>query len=222
LLRPTILFLVAALALQIVFVGSTLALARGIGARVSGLAVGMPIVLRREIRGLKVGLGLLPLTSYVRFSGMAPGDADRSPGSWRTLRLGARLLLIAGPWAVTLAIAVVCLGGERAVLSLAHAVPQLLVVVDLTPIVRGFIRLLVAEPFPVALGVLMAKATAFNLLPLEVLAGGRILSLVLGAPRGAGTAGEEKASPVWFIISGVLLILWVTGRLVWGLLHAFA
>jgi hypothetical protein len=41
--------------------------------------------------------------------------------------------------------------------------------------VRGFLRLLTAEPFTAALGALLAKATALDLLPLEPLAGGRAL-----------------------------------------------
>jgi Zn-dependent protease len=116
-----------------------------------------------------------------------------------------------------LALAALCLGPARALLSAARAVPQLLVTP--TPLVRGLLDLVAAEPFSTALGVMYAKATGFNLLPLGTLAGGGAVREFLRAVRSPREARSDRPSTLWYVAS-MLVILYVTGRLAWGLVQA--
>jgi hypothetical protein len=218
-LRSVLSVLFAALVLQVVFVGSTLALSRALQARVRAVALGMPTVLSFTVATVKVAIGVLPLLAWVEFPGRAPGDPEEGLGTWRRLSLGARLALIVAPWIATLVLATLLLGPARAAGSFAHVVPQLLVVVDLTPLVRGFLHVLATERLAIVVGIVCAKATAFNLLPLASLAGGAVLRELAGAVRGAS---DRDAMPgvAWPVVSLLVLLVWVVGRLAWGLVDA--
>jgi hypothetical protein len=221
-LRSVLSFLFAAFVLQVVFVGSTLALSRALRARVRAVALGTPTLVRFEVGALRVAIGALPVVAWVEFPGRAPGDPDRGPGTWRRLSLGARLVVIIGPLIATFVVAPLLLGPARAAGSFAHAVPQLLLVVDASPLVRGFLHLLATEPLAVVVGVACAKATAFNLLPLATLAGGAVLREVVDAFRGAENDGDAAPGVAWPLVSMLFVLVWVVGRFAWGLVHALS
>jgi hypothetical protein len=206
----------------VLFVATTLALARVVGARASAAQIGAGRVARLKISGVQVDLGLLPGLSSVTMVGRAPDDTDDNPGSWRRLGLARRLIVLLGPWAVTLLIAVICLSPSRAFTSFARAVPQILFVLDTTPLVRGFLRVMASEPIFIVLGVVCAKLTAMNLLPLPSLAGGAALRELFGA-RKPPVKDEKDATPgVLPVVGGLVLFLYIAGRFAWGLIQALS
>jgi membrane-associated protease RseP (regulator of RpoE activity) len=218
-LRQTLFLYLAALIQTVIFVSSTYALLVTLGGRARGVSLGFVRVVRFNAVGVKVQLGLLPFGGSVEIAGLAPGDADDDPGSWRHLGLRRRLTVIAGPWLLTLALAVLCLGPARALRSAAHGVPQTLLVLDTTPLVRGFLGVLAAAPFSTALGVVCAKALALNLLPLGTLAGGRLVQEIIQASGFRGKATEDKPSVLWHMAS-IIFLLYVAGRMAWGFFRA--
>jgi membrane-associated protease RseP (regulator of RpoE activity) len=218
-LRQALFLYLAGLVRVGVFVASTCALLAALGGRARGISVGLGRVIRFQAAGVKVQLGLLPFNGFVEIAGLAVGDVDRDPGSWSRLGLGRRLAVLAGPWLVTFALAVLCLGPARALTSSARAVPQMVLVLDTTPLVRAFLGVLAAEPFPIALGVVCAKTAAFNLLPLGTLAGGRLIHEIVQALRSSGQAAEDKPSVLGFAAS-MIFLLYTAGHLAWGFLRA--
>jgi hypothetical protein len=213
---PSVLALLCAmLAVHAVFLATTCVLARLLGARIREVSMGAPKLVRFTVRGVKVVLGPVPLTASIEFPGRAPEDAEQGPGTWRELGLGTRLLLVLAPSIVTFALAILCLGQARALASIAHALPQLLIVIDTTPLTRDFLHLLATAPIAVVIGVVMAKAVALNLLPLGGLAGGGAISELTG---GVNSDGPKKVA--WMIASILFTLLWIGGRFAWGLVHA--
>jgi Zn-dependent protease len=86
--------------------------------------------------------------------------------------------------------------------------------------VGSILRLLATEPLTIAVGVVCAKATAFNLLPLATLAGGAVLREVVDAFRGAENDGDAAPGVAWPLVSVLFMLVWVAGRFAWGLVHA--
>jgi hypothetical protein len=219
-LRQAISLYLAMVVHLVLFVLPAWALLAAAGGRARRVSIGLVRVAGFPVAGVKVELGLLPITSFVDVVGMAPTDHDDEPGSWRTLSLLRRIAVLVAPWLLILVVAVLCLGPGRALTSAARAPSQLLLVLDTTPLIRGFFRVLAAEPFTVALGVLCAKSAPFNLLPFGSLAGGRVVQEIAGALRPAKAEGDAKPSAFWFVTQAILT-LYVAGRLLWGAFHAF-
>jgi membrane-associated protease RseP (regulator of RpoE activity) len=217
--RQALFLYLAALIQTVAFVSSTYALLVTLGGRARGVSLGFVRVVRFNATGVKVQLGLLPFGGSVEIAGLAPGDADDDPGSWQHLGLGRRLAIIAGPWLLTLALAMLCLGPARALTSAAHGVPQTLLVLDTTPLMRGFLGVLTTAPFSTALGVVCAKTLALNLLPLGMLAGGRLVQEIVHALGFRGKVTEDKPSVLWLTAS-ILFLLYVAGRMAWGFFRA--
>jgi membrane-associated protease RseP (regulator of RpoE activity) len=217
-LRHALVLYLALLLHHLLFVASAWGLLVAGGGRARGISVGLLRVVHFQAGGMKVRLGLLPLTAYVDVAGMSPTDDDEDAGSWRTLPLSRRLLVTVLPWLLVLGVAVLCLGPGRALTSAARAPSQLLLVLDVTPLVRGFLHVLSTEPFAVVLGVLCAKSAIFNLLPIGSLAGARVIVEVATALRPAKQR-VDKPSSFW-ILTFVALVLWLWGRFAWGVFHA--
>jgi hypothetical protein len=213
-------FLLGAVVLQAVFVGSTLALSRTLGARVSAASIGMPRLKTFQVGEMKLSLGALPLTGWVQFPGRALGDLERGPGTWRQLSLAVRLAITIVPWLAILSLAVLCIGPERAVRSIAHAVPQVLFVVDTTPLMRAFLQLLATAPISTVIGVMLAKSVTFNLLPIGSLAGSAVVHEIATTRLPAPSDEEEKPQVAWHVGSMIFLMVWIFGRFLWGLGHA--
>jgi hypothetical protein len=204
------------------FVASTLVLMRAVGGRARAAQIGAGRVARFKIAGTQVDLGLIPGLSSVTLIGRAPDDTDDSPGSWRRLGLARRLIILLGPWVVTLSIAVLCLSPARALTSFMRAVPQILFVLDTTPLVRGFLRVMASDPVYVVLGVLCAKLTAMNLLPLPSLAGGAALQEIAAALRPATKTEKPATRGVWTVVGVLFVFFYIVGRFAWGLIKALS
>jgi membrane-associated protease RseP (regulator of RpoE activity) len=221
-LRSALNLYLAVLLLHVVFLASSWIIGVRAGARVRVVSLGTPTVKRFERGDTKIMLGLLPILAYVSFAGLNPLDEDSGPGDWRRLPLARRVLILLVPWIATFVIAVLCVGPARAARSGAHAVVQLAVVLDTTPLVRGFLHLLATEPLAVVAGVVAAKMTAFNLLPLPSLAGGRALGELVAAATRAPGATKDPPKPLWALLSMLVVFVWCFGRFAWGLWHALA
>ncbi len=215
-----LLFYLAALAQTSLFVLSTWAITAAVGGRAKAVHLGFPRVVRFKLAGSDIELGLVPTVASVTLLGRGPGDTYDGPGSFRRLGLARRLAILLGPWLLTLLIAVLCLAPARAFASFANAFPQLLFVLDPTPLVRGFLRILRTEPWVITLGVLCAKSTAMNLLPLWTLAGGGALQEVAATFRPPAKPGDEAPRALWPVLSMLFAIFFIGGRFVYGLIRA--
>jgi hypothetical protein len=209
-LAPFLIIYLAIAVQMAVFVASSWAIARALGARVTEISLGGRLV-RVRVGGVSVQLGVWP-SAWVQLAGRAPDDNDQEPGSWRRLGRGARVAIIAGPWLVTLALAAACLGPAHAARSVAHGVAQVFFVLDLTPLVRQVLHLIAHAPLAVAIGVVLAKAIAVNLAPLPGLGGGAILAALR---RDGGTAKPGG----WGMAAFLLVTLYMLGRFGWALVH---
>lgn len=197
----------AALGQATLFVASTWTLATAVGAHVTEVQLGFPRLLRLRRPNVVLRAGPVPLSASCDLLGRVE-DVD-DPRSWWRLELPRRLLVMLGPWLATFAVAVACLGPARAGRSFGHAAEQLLWTVDLTPLVRRFVALVGQAPFAITLGVVCAKTTFMNLLPLPSLAGGQALSELRGRP----------AHPAWAIGSMLAVLVWFGGRIAYAVVR---
>ncbi|MEO7731965.1 MAG: hypothetical protein ABIY55_13405 [Kofleriaceae bacterium] len=203
----SVLVLIGAAVLHVaLFTGTTWWLLRALGGHATEAAFGMPALIKRRVGTTTVSIGPIP-TGSVTILGRMGDEPASDPRDWRHLKLGKRLAILCVPWLLVIAIAMGCLGPRHAASSFAHGVTQLLLVLDLTPLVRRFFALAAVNPVSVTLGLLFAKSVALNLLPVPGLAGGGlILELVPGR------------RPGW-MLAGSLVMLWVTVRLVYALIR---
>jgi len=197
----------AILAQMIVFVACSWGLAAALGARVIDVMMGAPGLVRFRAGGVAVRIGLVPGAS-LGFAGRG-NDCGDDPRGWRRLPLARRLAIVVGPWLVSCAIAVALLGG-RALTSIAHGFVQVLYPLDPTPLVRRFVELAAHAPMTVVLGLVLAKLTAMNLLPLPSLAGGGVIDeLRGGAPARGG----------WTMAGTLFVMLYIAGRFLYALVR---
>jgi hypothetical protein len=219
-IHTAILLYLALFAQASLFVLSTWAITTALGGRATAVHIGTPRVFRFKLAGIDIELGLLPGVASVTLLGRGPVDTYDGPGSFRRLGLAKRLTIIVAPWLLTLLVAVLCLAPSRAFSSFANAFPQILFVLDPTPLVRGFLRLLRTEPISISVGVLFAKVAAMNLLPLLGLAGGAALQEIAATFRPPVKPGEEAPRALWTSISMLVILFFITGRFVYGFIRA--
>jgi len=219
-LQTAILLYLALFAQTSLFVLSTWAITTAVGGRATTVHLGTPRVFRFKLAGSDIELGLAPLAASVTLLGRGPIDTYDGPGSFRRLGLAKRLTIILGPWILTLLVAVLCLAPSRAFSSFANAFPQILFVLDPTPLVRGFLRVLRAEPLSITIGVLFAKLAAMNLLPLLGLAGGAALQEIAATFRPPVKPGEEAPRTPWTSISMLFILFFIGGRFAYGFIRA--
>jgi len=185
------------------------------GARVEVVRLGFSKLAQVKIRGVEVHVGPIPGGS-VELAGFAGAEYD-APDSWWRLGRIARVLVMVVPWLVIALIAIACLGIERAQRSFIHAFGQLLVELDTTPLVHGFLDVARQESSAVVVGVVSAKFLAINLLPLP----GSVLRNIVRELRIPPGVPPPKPQPqVLALIVGVLLFLHIAGRLLWGFVNA--
>jgi membrane-associated protease RseP (regulator of RpoE activity) len=150
------------------------------GAAVEELALFLgPPLLRFEVRGVTLRLNLLPLGSYVKFADRS--DRPEARGRFlRELPPLTRAAIAASGCLTLLALAALCLGPSAAAQKLLSGFGQV-VAGPLRPFSTGARLLsLLAEfarthPFAATLGLVAAKMTALNLLPVPTLNGADIL-----------------------------------------------
>lgn len=190
----------------LVFTGATWALLVAVGGRATEAAFGTPGVIKGRIAGTAVSLGPIP-TGSVTILGRLAEEPAIDPRDWRRLALGKRIVVLLVPWLIVFGIAIACLGPDRAVTSLIRGFYQVVLVLDLTPLVRRLVALVETSPIHVIVGLVFAKSTALNLLPLPGLAGGGLVMELAGVRR-----------PTWFVL-GTVVMLFVSVRLIYALIR---
>jgi hypothetical protein len=215
-LEALLLYLAATLQNALFVLFSTLILS-AVGGRAKAAQAGVGPKIRFRIRGIDVAIAPIPLSTWVQIAGRSPTDTYDGPDSWRSLSLPRRLMALLGPWALLSVVAILCIGPTHALRSFEHALPELVLTLDTTPLVRAFLRILREERFTTSLGIILTKLVALNLLPLPVLAGGSAL-------QEAWSDLTPNATPtprtiVWSVIS-TLFIFSIAARLTWGTIHA--
>ena len=188
------------------FTGATWGLLVALGGHATQAAFGTPALIKWRVRDTTVSLGPIP-TGSVTFLGCMAEDPVSDARDWRNLGLGRRLAIRFVPWLVFFAIAIASLGPARAVTSLAHGVMQLLFVLDLTPLVRRVFALAATSPVWITLGLVFAKSTALNLLPIPGLAGGGLIQELVPRLR------------TGWMLAGTLVMLFVTVRVVYAVIR---
>jgi hypothetical protein len=193
---------------MVLFVIMTMLFARVVEVRVTKITVGWPAVIPL---GERVKVGPIPGASVDLYGAVENVEA---PDGWRNRSLGARLLVVLAPWVITFAVAVVCLGIEHASRSFVHGFRQALI---LNPITLAKRMAVIAEHAPISttIGILFAKLTAANVLPIGGLAGGQAIR-ELFSKRGKGT---PRALETYFMISMIALLIWFIVRIIWAIAH---
>jgi hypothetical protein len=166
-----------------------------VGGEVTEVSLGWPAVKLGRVRFGPVPSGSIDIA----------GRAD-SDGRWYRIPLGKRLLVVVVPWLVWVAIALACLGPERAVRSGVHGIGQLLFTFDLAPLVRRFVALAAVAPWSTIVGIIAAKAAAWNVLPVGGVTGGAVVQEL---------ATANKPAMRWLMISLVVVMVWTLVRIAW-------
>jgi hypothetical protein len=187
------------------------AVARLVGARVTVIGIGTPASVRIRAGEPEMWVGPLP-SGFIELHGRAPDADDGDPRSWKRLGLASRLLVLLGPWGVAFAIAIVCVGPARAFRSLARGFEQLLLTVDVAPLVRSFLDMVASAPLSTTFGVVLAKMVAGNLLPFGGFAGGGAIQELL-SPR------PPRALRIYLTVTMLLAMLWIAGRFGWAIVR---
>jgi hypothetical protein len=164
------------------------------GAQIKAVHFGWPRVFNLGVWRI----GLIPITSSLELPGRA--DLDDADAAWFRLSLGRRLAIALLPWPAYALPALLLLGPDHATSSIAHAWRQLFVTLDTTPLFRQLFVFIRNAPAPAIFGVVFAKCFVANS-PIFV----------------QNLLHELRVKRAWWL---TLLMLWVGGRLAWGLIRA--
>lgn len=153
-----------------------------------------------------LSLGSIPIGGSVSFKGMAFSGEETEPEGFGRLPLAWRwAIILSGPLAVFL-LASACVGVVAAERSLANGFSQV-VVGAFAPLTQGQTLLRKAAAlfqtrgFVITLGVLSAKMTAGNLLPIPPLNGGQaIMELLRGRSVASNAASRYQTLGLTFCI----------------------
>ncbi|MBC8103070.1 MAG: site-2 protease family protein [Cytophagales bacterium] len=198
-----------------------------LGARLEKVRLffGRPLV-TLTLNGVELQVGFVPLGGSVQFQGMGPdsqSDLERVP--YRSLPLAKRLLIsVSGP-VLLLLLGCLLLGvaGAGASLSRGFAQPFLGAAAPLSTgqaLLQSLWLLLSQKSISLAVGVVLVKAAAFNLLPLPALNGGAFLLELLGSRLSAGQI--QKIQTIGLLPVMLLFVGWIAAFTVflWGLVFS--
>jgi hypothetical protein len=193
------------------YLASTLAAGRILGAEAETARLGMgPKLFTLPLGKTRIELCLLPIVAWVSFQGMA--DTDDPPVGFRAMHPLRRVGVVVGSWVLPALLAALLLGPARAGHHIWVALPQLYRGFD-TEAGIGLARAFIALPLGAALGVFLAKLTAFNLfVPLPGLSGGLVLRYLLGWMVPAVERNQKAWSGLHLLALPVMLgvsIKWV-------------
>jgi membrane-associated protease RseP (regulator of RpoE activity) len=201
-----------------------------------GMRLGVPVQeitlfygtawLRFRYRGVEYRVGWIPFGGVVRFQSRRARSvdpekvlfaADMDPPGVNDLHPLERAFIAASGCLALIVLSASCLGPLAAVRSFGRGFAQLIPFAPWTPawvpsgrdLVGRFLALLRSGPFRVALGVLAAKLTALNLLPLPPFNGGVIVLTLLGWKKGPPAKVEDFANQLGMWIALFLLGYWI-------------
>lgn len=179
---------------------------RGVGASLAEVRfhVGPPLLTLRLL-GIKWSFGLLNFGASVTFEALGLRRDGTDDNSFLRLSLPLRLIAHTGTLLGMFLPALVCLSPERALAELSSGFEQVVNVLLARDRVVAFFALLRTAGFGTALGVLSAKLTALNLLPVPSLTGYLILrELWQGVSKPQIRTG---ALPLWGVTLVLMLLL---------------
>ena len=166
---------------QVLYLFSTLLAARALGAKATVATLGMgPKLLVRSLGGTRFELCLVPIVASVALEGMLEGEGP--PVGFRAMHPLRRVGVVLGSWVVPALVSALLIGPLRAAHHLGTAFPQFIQGGLHVEVGTALWRAFLALPFGVAMGVGLAKMTAFNLLPLPMISGGLALRHLLSWP----------------------------------------
>jgi hypothetical protein len=183
-----------------------------LGGRATAVAFGTPRLIAWRRGDTEISFGPFP-NGGVSILGCLQDGPISDPRDWRNLTLTRRLLVLVLPWLLGLMIAVACLGPGRALTSVIHGLYQLVLVLDLTPLVRRMLAIVAVSPLHVTAGVMFAKAAAVDLVPLFGFEAGGWLREISSSTRSRGLPRGR-----WMLL-GVLAGLFILGRVVYALVR---
>lgn len=206
----------AILAAGIVFAGATAGLLQLVGGRTTAIDLGSPSLVPIRSASPRIRLGPVPVGIVHMLGAGEPAEVEIGERDWRGLGLARQLIVIVGPWLALGAAAIVLLGPTHAARSFRSAMDQLVFTPDPTPLVRRFFAVAAAAPPPVTVGIVLAKLVVLNLLPFGTLAGGKVVSVIVGA----GRREPPKAVQIWLLLTAVFVLLYFGGRFAYAFLRA--
>lgn len=184
---------------------------RLVGARLTefSLFIG-PVVWERMVGETRLALRWLPSGGFVSFQGMK-ADEPLEAGSYRSLHPVLRALVaLSGP-AFLLLLAVILLGGTRAVHSFLTAFPQFVQLL-FSPLSAGkllvlrYLELVSPAQLPLALGVLAAKFAAWNCLPIPTFNGGQALIELIRGRRNWDKGVDASLAMIGMLVQGLAFL----------------
>jgi len=198
-----------------VFLASCVSVAAMLGVRVLEVRLGTPQMLRLGLWSV----GAIPIVGNARFAfshenpGAVPAAGDFDQQS-RLARVAISLSGCAG-----LLLAAFLLRGTDAWHSFVNTFGQIVAGVTAPPtrgadLIAGYFRLADEAGIRVALGSILAKLAAFNLLPIPFLSGGMALQELM---RPAGQAPPPSPRATWLQYLGVTLLLANLGVWAWAM-----
>jgi hypothetical protein len=184
--------------INLLFVTFQVAVFRVMRFSVEQIGIGIPVVLKRRVRGTELRVGLLPTLAYV-------GSTD-----WSKASRAKRALTVVAPWLVIGLIPPLLMDPARALRHEFLVWPRLLEGALDTERAHELIRALwtLSSTRPTeAASVVIATVLALNLSPVPGLAGGHVVAALLGQePRKSIAAVVGVlAWTVWFL----LLVSWL-------------
>ena len=196
---------------QALFVLSQLVAARAFGAEPTKVVFGIGPRARFRIADVRFEVAPVPLLAYVELAGMI--DDEGPPRGFRALHPLKKILIVLGAWVLPLIVAMALLGPLRGMQQVVRTPWQLLRGVFDAEDAVTYLRLFFALPRSAALGVLLAKMVAFNLLPFPGLAGARILQY-LGEWLFPNSRLINAKKHAWLHTIGLIAILGILVK--WG------
>ncbi len=190
----------------VLFAATSYAIGRAIGIGVAEIRIGSPAVITLRTTP-KIAIGPIPSAS-VDFQGAGDRTEARA---WGQRPLAARLAFVLAPWVAAFGVALACLGGEAPGM-VARGFRQILLTVDVTPLVRGLVDIARHAPLATTIGIVFAKLVAMNLLPFGGIAGGLALQ-ELATPRGRNVARWVQT---YLAATMLAFMLWTLARFGWA------
>jgi len=209
-LGQIIVLYVALLFANVAFVGATFAVARQLDLHIIEMKLGLLTVLRRG----KLRMGAVPLGASVRFPSAHENQGEYPDGQLfeNKPRYVRTAIMLTGP--AGMLVAALALRGATGWHSFVRAFEQI-VMGALAPssrgaeLVTGYLHLVSTEGAVTAIGALLAKFAACNLLPLPIMAGGNALIQFLSAP------GKGLSESTWYTVQKVGLVILLALMLSW-------
>jgi hypothetical protein len=218
-LEQFVVFYVAALVSNVAFVGASATVASALGVHILEMQTGIGRILRIG----KLNIGAIPINGSVRMASVFEHKDQFDDALYfeHQPRVARAAIALAG--AVGMLLIALGVRGAAGWQSFLNAFEQI-ISGALAPntrgveLIAGYLRVGASEGPLVAIGVLLAKIAAFNLLPLPWMAGGATLIHLLWPSR----HGPSESAWHWMAKAGLVLILALMLPWLWAIYTVLA